>query len=42
MIGVLLSIMVVLLLLGFPLMIPMIVAPIVALLIYFPNVSPFC
>lgn len=41
MIGVLLSIMVVLLLLGFPLMIPMIVAPIVALLIYFPNVSPF-
>jgi len=37
----LLSIMIILLLMGFPLMIPMIVAPIAVLLIYFPNVDPF-
>lgn len=36
----LISIMLVLLILGFPMMVPMIVAPLVILLLYFPNMDP--
>lgn len=40
MVATLLIIMVVLLLLGFPMMIPLIAAPLIVLLIYFPNIDP--
>ncbi|OIJ20933.1 C4-dicarboxylate ABC transporter permease [Anaerobacillus alkalidiazotrophicus] len=41
MVATLLIIMIVLLLLGFPMMIPLIAAPLVVLLIYFPNIDPW-
>ncbi|MFZ5968361.1 MAG: TRAP transporter large permease [Bacillota bacterium] len=40
MVSVLMSIMVILLLLNFPMIIPMIVAPLVVLIMYFPNINP--
>ncbi|WP_138420241.1 TRAP transporter large permease [Aquibacillus sediminis] len=40
MLGTLIAIMVILLLLNFPMMVPLIVAPIVVLLIFFPNLGP--